>query len=71
MDDHPSTPPGRPEDPELLSIEADYPGWVAWRGVGGLLYARRVKSSPPKVVRAPDIGGLRAAIEARGGKRRP
>jgi len=40
-------------------------GWQTWTGVGGVLYARLPKSSPPKVVRAADAAGLRAAI-ARG-----
>jgi hypothetical protein len=37
-------------------------GWETWTGVGGVLYARLAKSSPPKVVRAADPAGLRAAI---------
>lgn len=28
------------------------PGWEAWTGVGGILYARWRKSSPPIVARA-------------------
>ena len=46
----------------LRSIERDYPGWHCWRGVGGILYARRLKSSPPIVVRAADPAQLRDAI---------
>lgn len=30
---------------------AEFDDWHAWDGAGGLLYARRPKSSPPKVVR--------------------
>jgi hypothetical protein len=37
-------------------------GWETWTGVGGLLYARRVKSSPPKVVRAADTDALGVEI---------
>lgn len=49
----------------LLKVETDYPFWHAWVGViPCLLYARRVNSSPPRVVRAPDVDGLRAAIQA-------
>lgn len=34
-----------------------YPGWYMWRGVAGLVYARRLNSSPSVVFRA---GGERA-----------
>jgi hypothetical protein len=37
-------------------------GWQTWTGVGGVLYARLPKSSPPKVVRGADADALRAAI---------
>ena len=37
-------------------------GWECWVGVGGILYARRLKSSPPIVVRAADPAQLRDAI---------
>jgi hypothetical protein len=39
-------------------------GWHCWQGVTGLLYARRPKSSPPKVARAADVDALREAIRA-------
>ena len=49
----------------LGEVDRDYPGWHAWPAVlGGLLYARRPRSSPPLVVRSATIGGLRQAIEA-------
>lgn len=48
--------------------QADFPAWHAWRGVAGMLYARRPKSSPPQVVRARDVAALRDAIL---GKERP
>ena len=47
----------------LAEIQADT-GWETWAGVGGILYARRPNSSPPKVVRAADAMGLRQEIEA-------
>ena len=46
-------------------------GWHTWVGVGGVLYARRVRTSPPKVVRAADADGLRAKIAEAGESRRP
>ena len=48
----------------LTEVERDYPGWHAWPGVlAGVLYARRPGTSPPLVVRAVTVDGLRAAIE--------
>jgi len=49
-------------DCALARITSDT-GWHTWVGVGGVLYARRERTSPPKVVRAADAAGLRAAIE--------
>jgi hypothetical protein len=51
-------------DCALARITAET-GWQTWTGVGGILYARLPKSSPPQVVRAPSARALRAAIEAR------
>ena len=49
----------------LAGVEHDYPGWHTWPGVlGGVVYARRPRSSPPLVVRAISPTGLRQAIEA-------
>ena len=52
------------QDQALAAIERDHRYWHTWAGVGGLLYARRLKSSPPRVVRAATPDGLRAEIEA-------
>jgi hypothetical protein len=52
------------QDLALVQVDRDVPGWHAWLGVlGGILYARRVQTSPPKVVRSASIDGLRQAIE--------
>jgi hypothetical protein len=49
----------------LAEVERDYPGWHTWPGVlGGVVYARRPRSSPPLVVRAVNPTELRQAIEA-------
>jgi hypothetical protein len=49
----------------LAAIGADHPGWYAWEGViAGVLYARWLGSSPPRVVRAISPGALARAIEA-------
>jgi hypothetical protein len=38
-------------------------GWKTWVGVGGVLYARRLRSSPPIVVRGVTPEALAEAIE--------
>jgi hypothetical protein len=48
----------------LADVDRDFPGWHAWPAViGGVLYARRARSSPPMVVRAVTTDGLREEIE--------
>ena len=49
-------------DCALARIAAET-GWQTWAGVGGILYARRQRSSPPKVVRAGTPQALAEAIE--------
>lgn len=39
-----------------------WPGWVWWRGVNGLMYARRPRTSPPWTVRAHNFTALLGAI---------
>jgi hypothetical protein len=53
MADHSSHqhPAHQPSDPPA-PLRGQFPRWEAWRGVGGLLYGRLRKSSPP-VVPAP------------------
>ena len=51
-----SPPPG------LEQIGAEFPGWHAWAGVGGIVYARRVRSSPPIVLRAHNLAVLRDRV---------
>jgi hypothetical protein len=55
----PMTGPPSEEDPQPVAL---WPGWVWWRGVAGLLYARRPKTSPPMVVRAHNFTALLSAI---------
>jgi hypothetical protein len=50
------------ETPEWWPYAPEFPHWHVWRGVAGLLYARRPRSSPPKVVRAKDLASLRDGI---------
>ena len=49
----------------LAAIERDYPAWHCWRGVGGILYTRRLKSSPPIVgARSDERAGLSPALSS-------
>jgi hypothetical protein len=54
----------------LRRIEPDHPCWHTWVGVGGLLYARKLKSSPPVVYRATDPAELEARISEHEGQHR-
>jgi hypothetical protein len=47
----------------LEAIELDFPCWHCWQGVAGLLYGRRLLSSPPRVVRAETLEELRDKIQ--------
>ena len=51
-------------DAAAAQIETDYPCWHVWRGVSGLWYARRPRSSPPVVLRNRIVTGLRAQVGA-------
>ena len=48
--------------PDWWPYAPEFPHWHVWRGVAGLLYARRPRSTPPIVVRASDAVGLRDRI---------
>lgn len=49
-------------EPALKDVQAEFPAWYAWRGIAGLLYARRLNSTPPRIVRAEDADDLRDQI---------
>jgi hypothetical protein len=53
----------RREEQRVL-LATDYPAWHLWTGVTGICYARKPKSSPPKVVRAETWDLLRKELEA-------
>jgi hypothetical protein len=42
------------EAPDWWPYAREFPHWHVWRGIAGLLYARRLMSSPPRVVRSQD-----------------
>ena len=52
----------RSEDPDWWSYGQEFPRWHVWRGIAGLLYARRLMSSPPRVVRGKHPAELRELI---------
>ena len=72
VDEHPwwASAPHEPGENRPQWWPAEYaqahPYWHVWQGVAGLLYGRRLLSSPPKVVRAQDPEALRRAIEEAG-----
>jgi hypothetical protein len=60
-------PPAWPEAlhddvPDWWPYAAEFPHWHVWRGVCGLVYARRPRISPPVVVRGEDAVDLRDQI---------
>ena len=57
-------PDGEPVDlpPTWWPYAAELPDWYVWRGISGLVYARRRRTSPAVVVRGEDAVDLRDAI---------
>jgi hypothetical protein len=54
-----------PSGSGLDELEREFPAWHAWRGVGDTgWHARRVKSSPPVVLRAESLTELRDQVRA-------
>jgi hypothetical protein len=45
--------------PDWWPYSGEFPNWHVWRGIAGLIYARRIRSSPPIVVRGTDATDLR------------
>ena len=45
--------------PDWRPYAAEFPHWHVWRGVCGLVYARRPRTGPPVVVRGEDAVDLR------------
>jgi hypothetical protein len=50
--------PTHSQPSRLAPLYGQFPRWEAWAGVGGILYARLRKSSPPIVVRDATAEGL-------------
>lgn len=63
MNDCAKPAPGQPGTERDLSDLNDIPpGWHYWRGVSGLYYARRPRSSPPIVLRGETLDELRQQV---------
>jgi hypothetical protein len=54
--------------PEWWPYAAEFPQWHVWRGVCGLVYARRPRTSLPLVVRADNPADLLAQIRQAEGR---
>jgi hypothetical protein len=63
-DEQPSQALGarREEIPDWWSYAAEFPQWHVWRGICGLVYAKRPRTSPQVVVRGEDAVDLRDQI---------
>ena len=46
----------------LTPLYGKFPGWECWVGVGGILYARLRRSTPPVVFRVATAAELAAKI---------
>jgi hypothetical protein len=69
-DEQPPTGPEvtREDIPDWWPYAAEFPHWHVWRGVCGLVYARRPRTSPPVVVRGEDAADLRDQMKRAEGK---
>ena len=50
------------QPPPWWPYAAELPAWYVWRGISGLVYGRKLGSSPPLVVRGEDAIDLRDQI---------
>jgi hypothetical protein len=69
MDDLPTPARHGAAEPTLDDVRAMFPHWEVWQGIAGLVYARRLLSSPPIVVRAEDPRDLIDQIRGELGRR--
>ena len=58
---------GEPEEEQsfIRMIEARFRGWHVWRGLNGLWYPWRRKTSPPRITRHPTREDLVAELRQR------
>jgi hypothetical protein len=47
-----------------MEYRSQFRGWWVWKGIAGILYARLMLSSPPRVVRAESPEDLADQIRA-------
>ena len=69
MQDPPTPARHSAAEPTLDDVRAMFPRWEVWTGIAGLVYARKLLSSPPIVVRAEDPRDLIDQIRAEIGRR--
>ena len=56
-------------EPTLADLWREYPSWEIWEGIAGLVYARKLNTSPPVVLRGEDCVDLRDQIRGWLGRR--
>jgi hypothetical protein len=57
------------DEPTLDEVAAEFPGWRVWSGISGLVYGRKLLTSPPVVIRAEDPTDLRDQIRGHLGRK--
>jgi len=60
MESQGGTPPG--VDWTVRGLAYEFPDWHFWRGVSGILYASRLRTSPPLIRRADTADRLREEL---------
>jgi len=56
------------DEPTVDEIAAQFPGWRVWQGISGLIYGRRLLSSPPVVLTGESPQALRDEIRGHLGR---
>jgi len=55
--------PEAQETPDWWPYSTEFPHWRVWRGISGLVYARRIGSHPVALVSGEDAVDLRDQIK--------
>jgi hypothetical protein len=55
--------PGAYDTPDWWPYSAEFPHWRVWRGISGLVYARRIGPHPTVLVSGEDAVDLRDQIK--------
>ncbi len=54
--------PATQDSPEWWPYAREFPHWRVWRGISGLVFARRIKPDPSALVHGEDAVDLRDQI---------